>query len=209
MNVIPDYLNTQALRLNADETAVAYAAAQTVMQQGQAHIERAILFPEWLPETLLAQPEAETQSKRIFMALDSVYSREKMQSAAVYVLLPENNVLVCVAQQGLPLAHTLSIDDENAQHHLAARSAQTGWANVVDDTAKWLKNGDLFGAENVHTVAQMSLPLCHGDGRLYGVLHVEHHTPFSLAQQAVWVGLALALTEAVQQWLPRPNPDEH
>ena len=83
---IQDYLQTQALSLSYEDVAVARATTQTVLANGQAHIEHAILLHDGLPENLSNQSHI---LKQLFIALDSVYSRQPIQTATLYAWLPE------------------------------------------------------------------------------------------------------------------------
>lgn len=57
MNQIKDYLQTQALKLNQDEVAISRAAAQTVLQNGRAHIENRVILHDQLPKKSPAKPK--------------------------------------------------------------------------------------------------------------------------------------------------------
>ncbi|UOP04429.1 GAF domain-containing protein [Conchiformibius kuhniae] len=201
--IIKDYLQTQGLRLNADDVAVAYATARAVMSAERAVVEHGVLWRGGatvrLVDYLVENKENTEHLKQIFIALDASCERQRVQSAAVYRLLPEQGLLLCVAQQGKPLEPALPADEAHAQTHLAARTAQTGWLNRAGDTARWLDNGSLNGAHNRRSAAQTCLPLCATDGRVWGVLHIEYARTGDDGDHALctWVGLALALHGAV------------
>ncbi|MCG7656421.1 hypothetical protein [Wielerella bovis] len=200
MKQIKDYLQTQALKLNHDEIAVARAATQTVLAQGRAHIDNAIVQHDGLPEHISNQIDT---LKQLFMALDSIYSRQKeIQTATIYAQ-PENGNLIRVAQIGVPIETELSTHEDSAWQYLAARTAHSGWANIADNVEKWLQIGELRGEHNRRTVSQTSLPICGEDGIVYGVLHIESKVALSENALADWVGLALGVLPVLREWCPR------
>ncbi len=201
---IKDYLQTQAIKLNPDSVAVARAATQAVLANGQAHIDDALLQHDRLPET--CNQEISTL-KQLFMALDSLYSRQNVQTTVIYAL-PEQGDLVRVAQMGVPIENALAIDDDNAWHYLAVRTAQSGWANIAEDVAKWLQIGELRGEHNRRAACQTSLPICGEDGVVYGVVQVETAAALSEDDLADWVGLALGVLPTLAAWFPREVIDE-
>lgn len=201
--MVRDYLQTQDLRLNADETAVAQAAAEAVMAHAQAAVESGVL---WLPAAsarLERNDDNEARLKQIFLALDAVYDRRPVQTAAVYGFHAPH--LVKLAQQGLPAADELH--EADSPRHLAARTAHSGWLNWADDTAVWLANGDLRGEH--HSRSQAALPVCRRDGRVYGVVYLEHRAPIDADTLADWVGLALALQPALAALFPLSDSLDH
>lgn len=204
MEQIRDYLQTQALRLDADAVAVARAAAAAVMAQGQAHIERGVLVHEAMPEGLAAQTGL---LKQLFMALDSAYSRQNAETAALYGLLPGEARLVRLVQLGRPVEAQWCLDGASAEQSLACRTAQSGWANIAEDTGRWLANGDLAGGHNRRAAAQAALPVCGTDGAVYGVLHLESAAALDDAALASWTGLALALLPVLRALLPKEEDD--
>lgn len=212
MNTIQDYLQTQGLHLNIDDISIAQLAAQTVMQQGQAVIEHNILWPQSETFTLhqfLEKTESHTQLlKQIFMALDSIASRQSIQSAVIYGIT-EQRQLIRLAQYGLPIETTLSLNDDTAQQYLAARTAQNGWLNLMHETETWLKNGDISGSFNHRSAMQASFPICDHTGHTYGVIHIEHAhaNGIDTEAQTQWVGLALALIAPLQTLLPHHQPE--
>lgn len=201
---IKDYLQTQAIKLNPDNVAMARTATQAVLANGQAHIDDALLQHDRLPET--CNQEISTL-KQLFMALDSLYSRQNVQTAVIYAL-PEQGDLVRVAQMGVPIENALAIDDDNAWHYLAVRTAQSGWANIAEDVAKWLQIGELRGEHNRRAACQTSLPICGEDGVVYGVVQVETAAALSEDDLADWVGLALGVLPTLAAWFPREVVDE-
>ncbi len=201
---IKDYLQTQAIKLNPDSVAMARAATQAVLANGQAHIDDALLQHDRLPET--CNQEISTL-KQLFMALDSLYSRQNVQTTVIYAL-PEQGDLVRVAQMGVPIENALAIDDDNAWHYLAVRTAQSGWANIAEDVAKWLQIGELRGEHNGRAACQTSLPICGENGVVYGVLHLEHGFRLPENVLADWVGLALGVLPTLAAWFPREVIDE-
>lgn len=210
MNQIQDYLQTQALKLNSDEIAIARAATQTVIAHAQAHIDNELLHHDKLPEKWSQNLSA---LKPLFIALDATYSRHPVQSVAIYALLPdahdtEQNELVRLAQLGQPLENALPIDENMAWQFLAVRTAHSGWANTADDIAHWLATEELKGEHNRRATSQASLPICGEDGVIYGVLHLEHSAPLPENTLAAYLGLALGILPTLRQLCPHETTAE-
>ena len=198
--LIQDYLRTQGLKLPLEAVQIAMLTAGSVMAAGKAEIEPEILWYRGADSTLeqhLPRNEAHhARLRQIFMALYSTYTASPCRSAAVYLLHTPGSLLHLVAQ-GEPLEKLLAVEqDLEAAHtaHLATRSAQTGWLNQIDDVAQWLQN--LAGSRH-RPGSQLAVPVCAENGRVLGVVYLEHdHTAaFDEAAQSIWVGLALALAE--------------
>ncbi|WP_225748176.1 GAF domain-containing protein [Eikenella sp. Marseille-P7795] len=200
--LIQDYLQTQGLKLPLEAVQIAMLTAGSVMAGGRAEIEPEIL---WYRDTEAALadhlPRTEARHallRQIFMALDSAYSASPCRSAAVY-LLPAPGKLVQLTAQGEPLEKLLPAEQdlEAVQiAHLAARSAQTGWLNQIHNVAQWLQNGDLAGSRH-RPGSQLAVPVCAPNGRVLGVVYLEHGQTdaFDESAQSRWIGLALALAE--------------
>ncbi|QMT31974.1 hypothetical protein [Alysiella filiformis] len=206
---IQDYLQTQALKLNADDVAIAFAATQAVLQHAQAHIDDAIIAYPTLPETWRTQM---ILLKRLFMAMDSVYSRHAVQTVAAYGWLPETAQLQRLVQMGAPIEDTLPLNAHTVWQHLPCRTAQSGWANVADNVVNWLDLGELQGEHNRRAHTQISLPICGENGTVYGVLHLEHSAMLPENALADWVGFILAILPIVRELCPQNqdnNDDEN
>ena len=80
MKQIQDYLQTQGLSCDADTIAVARAATQAIITNGQAHIEPQL----WQHAQLPSEWQQEAHIKPLYMALDSTASRQPAQSIALY-----------------------------------------------------------------------------------------------------------------------------
>lgn len=176
---------------------MAFLAAQLVAENGQGAIEKSVLWQKMPREFLAQTDDNERYLKQIFMALDSVFERYPVQSAAVYALAQRNlPILFQLVQQGLPLEEALPLDDEHIARYLAARSAHTAWLNVCDDVEKWLEWGDLNGEYNRRAGAQMSLPICQESGQVLGILYIELAQGEKIQAElfSAWLGLALALS---------------
>lgn len=209
--LIKDFLLTQGLKLPLDEVRAAYLTAQTVMDMGTASIDRSVLWRSdegWkLADYLSCDNVREDVLKRLFMALDSVFSRCKgVRAAAVYALMPSENAafrLVCLSQQGEGLENIWNLDENVADVSLACRCAQSGWMNVASDVRRWLDLGELSGERNHASAAQISIPVCTESGGVLGVVHVEFECAecAGTAAQVEWVALALALSEPLKQLL--------
>ncbi|EJU64621.1 putative gid protein [Neisseria meningitidis 61103] len=206
--LIKDFLLTQGLKLPLDEVRAAYLTAQTVMDMGTASIDRSVLWLEhedWRLADYLEQNSGNEEGlKRLFMALDSVFSRCKgVRAAAVYALMPSENAafrLVCLSQQGEGLENIWNLDENVADVSLACRCAQSGWMNVASDVRRWLDLGELSGERNHASAAQISIPVCTESGGVLGVVHVEFECAecAGTAAQVEWVALALALSEPLK-----------
>ncbi|STZ75612.1 GAF domain-containing protein [Bergeriella denitrificans] len=210
-SLIRDYLQTQGLKLPQDDVRIAYAAAQAVMDLGRASVDRSVLWyacdgvalADYLPQT----EENEALLKQVFMALDSVYSRQAhIRSAVVYAHLPAEETgaqLVCLSRQGELIEHCLSVDEAAGQSHLPCRTAQSGWLNICNDSAHWLAIGELAGEHNLRSGAQFTAPVCTAGGAVLGVVHVEFDDKDRAdeAAQAEWTALALALAAPLQKLL--------
>lgn len=217
VTLIRDYLQTQGLRLPEDDIRMGMLAAQTVMRNGRAEIDRGILWYA-ADDTVLSDyidltPDNEALLKQVFMALDSACSRTAAaQSAVVYALLPSEHgpFLLRLAQQGQVLAQRLPVNEENARFHLPVRSAQTGWLNLAEDMAHWLASEALEGSRNGRSQSQMSLPVSTENGSVLGVVHVEYESKATLTEavQADWVALALALAEPMAALLQPEHQKE-
>lgn len=209
--LIKDFLLTQGLKLPLDEVRTAYLTAQTVMDMGTTSIERSVLWLEhedWRLADYLEQNSGNEEGlKRLFMALDSVFSRCKgVRAAAVYALMPSENAafrLVCLSRQGEVLENLWDLDEAVGKVSLACRSAQSGWMNVASDVRRWLDLGELSGERNHASAAQISIPVCTESGGVLGVVHVEFECAecAGTAAQVEWVALALALSEPLKQLL--------
>lgn len=210
--LIKDFLLTQGLKLPLDEVRAAYLTAQTVMGMGgTASIDRSVLWRSdegWkLADYLSCDNVREDVLKRLFMALDSVFSRCKgVRAAAVYALMPSENAafrLVCLSRQGEVLENLWDLDEAAGKVSLACRSAQSGWMNVASDVRRWLDLGELSGERNHASAAQISIPICTESGGVLGVVHVEFECAecAGTAAQVEWVALALALSEPLKQLL--------
>ncbi|HEY9941213.1 hypothetical protein NGR57_006010 [Neisseria meningitidis] len=209
--LIKDFLLTQGLKLPLDEVRAAYLTAQTVMDMGTASIDRSVLWRSdegWkLADYLSCDNVREDVLKRLFMALDSVFSRCKgVRAAAVYALMPSENAafrLVCLSRQGEVLENLWDLDEAAGKVSLACRSAQSGWMNVASDVRRWLDLGELSGERNHASAAQISIPICTESGGVLGVVHVEFECAecAGTAAQVEWVALALALSEPLKQLL--------
>ncbi len=213
--LIRDYLLTQGLKLPVEDIQVALLAAQTVMAGGQASIEPQILWPQQvgfsLADHLPPSPEHSEVLRQIFMALDSFAEQQPAASVAVYLLQERQLLRLCA--QGHALEALLAVhpaDDSTQIAHLAARSAQTGWLNQIDDVQAWLDNGDLGGSRH-RPGSQLAIPVALESGRVLGVLYAEdgRTAAFSAAALSHWSGLALALAEPLAALLGlEPQPEE-
>ena len=208
--LVRDYLQTQGLKLAAGDVAVARLAAETVMNMGQAEIDRSVLWGNGneacAADYFTCDETTEQILKQVFMALDSTWE----QSAAVYVLLPEQASLLRLSQQGQPVEALLKLDEEAEAAYLPSRTANRGWLNLVEDTACWLEAGEISGEHHARNGSQMSLPVCLENGRVLGVIQVEaaQKNGFDETAQALWVALALALAAPLAALLGAGEEDE-
>lgn len=206
--LIKDFLQTQGLKLSADDVYVAYTAAQAVINMGNAEVDRSVLWPEKngfkLAEHIDPNVDNSALLKKIFMVLDSVYSRQtNIKSAAVYAHMPSETLtpkLVLLTQQGLGMEPHLDVNDDNSQIYLASRTAQSGWMNVANDIGYWLTLGEISGERNAAGKAQVSVPICTKSGAVLGVVHIEFNDKNQADDAALteWTALSLALGEPMK-----------
>ena len=212
--LVRDYLQTQGLKLAAGDVAVARLAAETVMNMGQAEIDRSVLWGNGneacAADYFTCDETTEQILKQVFMALDSTWEQSAAQSAAVYVLLPDQAGLLRLSQQGRPVEALLKLDEEAEAAYLPSRTANRGWLNLVEDTARWLEAGEISGEHHARNGSQMSLPVCLENGRVLGVIQVEAAQKNGVDEtaQALWVALALALAAPLAALLGAGEEDE-
>lgn len=199
MQAIQDYLQTQALNLSPEEVAISRASTQAVIHHGCAYVDPMLWQHSALPEQLAAESVA---LKALFMALDSVYTHHPLQSATLYVWQPENQqaqaktgTLIRVAHIGQTSENYLPVNEHTIDQHLAARTAQSGWANLVENMHDWLLPEH---HQNIRAISQISLPVCGENGIVYGVLHLQHSQMLPENQLAAWLGLALGVLPTMQ-----------
>lgn len=205
--LIQDFLQTQGLKLPVDDVRIAYLAAKTVMDMGNASIDRSVLWREeegWkLADHIEDTPENEALLKQVFMALDSVFERTgNVERAAVYVRIPGEPYarLVRIAALGRLLENLLDVHEENGSVYLACRTAQSGWMNIANDIPYWVSLGEIEGGRNEGSESQLSIPVATQNGTVLGVVHVEFSDK-NRADEAVqteWSALALALAEPLK-----------
>ena len=81
--LVRDYLQTQGLKLAAGDVAVARLAAETVMNMGQAEIDRSVLWGNGneacAADYFTCDETTEQILKQVFMALDSTWEQSAAQ----------------------------------------------------------------------------------------------------------------------------------
>ena len=185
-----------------------------IIAYGEAEIDRSVLWGNGTEacaaDYFTCDETTEQILKQVFMALDSTWEQSAAQSAAVYVLLPEQVGLLRLSQQGQPVEALLKLDEEAEAAYLPSRTANRGWLNLVEDTARWLEAGEISGEHHARNGSQMSLPVCLENGRVLGVIQVEaaQKNGFDETAQALWVALALALAAPLAALLGAREEDE-
>ena len=142
------------------------------------------------------------------MALDSAHSQHPAQTTSLYGNHAPNQSLIRLIQHGAPIEERIPLNEEHYWQHLAARTAQSGWAQIAPSTEQWLADGELTGAHNRRSASQTSLPVSSEDGIVYGVLHLETPAPLSDEQLAHWIGVALGIHPVLSQLLPQAPSEE-
>ena len=193
---IQDYLDTQALHLNAEDVAVSRAIIQSIIEQGVVHLEleawQKVCFPaKWFTQEHLF--------KALFMALDSQYTRTPVQSVAIYGVLTDERQVVCLMSQGVEIESHFDLNTYNIEHYLVARVLESGWANIVDDVAQWLRRGEVLGEHYQRAHYLCALPICGEEGKVYGVVQLENQTVLSDDDLAQWVGFTLGILPLICQ----------
>ena len=185
--LIKDYLRTQGLRLPAEGVHIAYLAAQAVINNGNASIDRSTLWFDngelVLADHIEQTSENEALLKQIFMALDSVFGRNPdILSATVYAKMPSENPV----SQLIRLTHQGRMPEQKL--------------NIANDIPRWLSSGELEGGRNHAGKSQISAPVCTENGTILGVLHIEYPETDRADEAALtdWTALALALTEPME-----------
>ena len=213
--LIKDFLQTQGLKLPADEIHVAYLTTQAVIKMGNASVERSILWPSEDGWQLADYVDAEHELllKQIFMALDSVAERtEHLKSAAVYTAFPKDGALslVRLSRWGMPLENVIPIDEQAGQAFLAVRTAQSGWMNVCQNVAYWQEIGELSDERNHLGLSQISVPVCMPSGAVLGVVHAEFDVEDGAPDEVLvaWIALALALSDSLKNLLGVAESEE-
>ena len=81
--LVRDYLQTQGLKLAVGDVAVARLAAETVMNMGQAEIDRSVLWSNGneacAADYFTCDETTEQILKQVFMALDSTWEQSAAQ----------------------------------------------------------------------------------------------------------------------------------
>ncbi|MCO6519969.1 MAG: hypothetical protein J6582_02905 [Snodgrassella sp.] len=217
---VRDYLQTQGLKVPAEEVQMAILAIQSVLELAQAEIDMSVLWYEengfrlaqkfGLDQAALRQIQpvdlftANNNSaytlRQMYLAFDSIASRHHNDTFAVYLYETDDKAgqLYRLLAQGSKLPARIECGQQQVQQYLFARTATTGWLNQVNDVQQWLTDGSLSGKQT--GASQLAAPITGEQGQILGVLHTthQHNNAITDAELIDWTALAIAITPLLQ-----------
>ncbi|PIT19430.1 hypothetical protein BGI36_10400 [Snodgrassella communis] len=217
---VRDYLQTQGLKVPAEEVQMAILAIQSVLELAQAEIDMSVLWYEengfrlakkfGLDQTALRQIQpvdlftANNNSAytlcQMYLAFDSIASRHHNDTFAVYLYETDDKAgqLYRLLAQGSKLPARIECGQQQVQQYLFARTATTGWLNQVNNVQQWLADGSLSGEQT--GASQLAAPITREQGQILGVLHAthQHNNAITDAELIDWTALAIAITPLLQ-----------
>ncbi|SCB79058.1 MULTISPECIES: hypothetical protein [Snodgrassella] len=217
---VRDYLQTQGLKVPAEEVQMAILAIQSVLELAQAEIDMSVLWYEengfrlaqkfGLDQAALRQIQpvdlftANNNSaytlRQMYLAFDSIASRHHNDTFAVYLYETDDKAgqLYRLLAQGSKLPARIECGQQQVQQYLFARTATTGWLNQVNDVQQWLADGNLSGEQT--GASQLAAPITGEQGQILGVLHTthQHNNAITDAELIDWTALAIAITPLLQ-----------
>ncbi|PIT47667.1 hypothetical protein BHC46_05035 [Snodgrassella alvi] len=217
---VRDYLQTQGLKVPAEEVQMAILAIQSVLELAQAEIDMSVLWYEengfrlaqkfGLDQAALRQIQpvdlftANYNSaytlRQMYLAFDSIASRHHNDTFAVYLYETDDKAgqLYRLLAQGNKLPARIECGQQQVQQYLLARTATTGWLNQVNNVQQWLADGSLSGKQT--GASQLAAPITGEQGQILGVLYTthQHNNAITDAELIDWTALAIAITPLLQ-----------
>lgn len=217
---VRDYLQTQGLKVPAEEVQIAILAIQSILELAQAEIDMSVLWYEengfrlaqkfGLDQAALRQIQpvdlfnANYNSaytlRQMYLAFDSIASRHHNDTFAIYLYETDDKAgqLYRLLAQGNKLPARIECGQQQVQQYLFARTATTGWLNQVNNVQQWLADGSLSGEQT--GASQLAAPITGEQGQILGVLHTTHqyNNAITDAELIDWTALAIAITPLLQ-----------
>ncbi|WMY91276.1 hypothetical protein [Snodgrassella communis] len=217
---VRDYLQTQGLKVPAEEVQIATLAIQSVLELAQAEIDMSVLWYEengfrlaqkfGLDEAALRQIQpvdlftANNNSaytlRQMYLAFDSIASRHHNDAFAVYLYETDDKAgqLYRLSAQGSKLPARIECGQQQVQQYLFARTVTTGWLNQVNDVQQWLADGSLSGKQT--GASQLAAPITGEQGQILGVLYTTHQRNNAItdAELIDWTAMAIAIAPLLQ-----------
>jgi hypothetical protein len=213
---VRDYLQTQGLKISAEEVRMAMLAVQSVLELAQAEIDMSVLWYEECGFSLARKFGLNTvvlhqlqptdlftvnnnsayTLRQMYLALDSIASRYHNDTFALYLYESDDEVgqLYRLLAQGCKLPARIECGQQQVQQYLFARTATTGWLNQVNNVQQWLADGSLIG-EQVGA-SQLAVPVTSEQGQILGVLYTthQHDNAITEAELIDWIAMAIVIT---------------
>ncbi|NUE67210.1 hypothetical protein [Snodgrassella sp. ESL0253] len=217
---VRDYLQTQGLKISAEEVRMAMLAVQSVLELAQAEIDMSVLWYEengfslaqkfGLNTAVLHQLQptdlftvnnnSAYTLRQMYLALDSIASRYHNDTFALYLYESDDEAgqLYRLLAQGSKLPARIECGQQQVQQYLFARTATTGWLNQVNNVQQWLADGSLVG-EQVGA-SQLAVPVTSEQGQILGVLYTthQHDNAITEAELIDWIAMAIVITPLLQ-----------
>ena len=210
--LIQDYLHTQGLKLPLEAVQIAYATLGAVFNLAEVKDLPANLWQDTTHEVdaISFLPESTDNDaflRAVYAVLDTTLHRFPAK-VALYMAAEQTDseMIQPLCLQRIWHNHfTLpQVLNQEHNHLLAHRAAQTGWAYVIEDAQHWLRINELCEDECRLGFSQMLLPLCAPTGAVLGVLYVSSPEAHAFAEEAQvwWVAACLTLADALFHHFP-------
>lgn len=217
---VHDYLQTQGLKLSADQVQMAMLAAQSVLTLAQAEIDMSVIWYQENGFSLAEKLGVNTASlhqlqpaelftannnstytlRQMYLALDSIASRHHNEIFALYLYELDEiaGQLYRLLSRGSSLPAQIVCGQQQVQQYLFARTATTGWLNQVNNVQHWLSDGSLTGEQAAHS--QLAIPVTNSQGKVLGVLYAAHIQPNAIIEAELidWTALAIVIPPLLQ-----------
>ncbi|MDO5687402.1 MAG: hypothetical protein Q4G42_08505 [Neisseria sp.] len=211
--VIEDYLSTQGLRVPVAQVREAVQVLGLVLQHAEVQLADEALWraPARQDGFQAAQvfdlhgeiPDDVARRqllRRVYAAAETAFAQHTCSHLSVFLLQPER--LLRLVSCGRIAEGELPCGADDWDKHLAVRCAQSAWLNVVEDSAEWLRSGDLTGERHLPPMRQWALPICRENGAVLGVLYGEGELTLPVSDELLgwWVGFAIALVNVMDKF---------